>query len=800
MISNSARNIFLSLIKLNYIPLIEYLCDIPRISIFILLTQKIKGYILLIFNLKNNKSKFYFEKFNELSEKMIEDLLFIQDILSVNISKINYVIINCLFSILFIYLFEKIISFSKNLNNKILKNESYNSIYQLNNILKNIKNENIKNIIFFLLFSDKIYSKINKYLENEDIINKNNNYRRENIRLLNLNNINFNYNFSKIDFQDFLIINYSQNFLQAIKYNINNYNMYIEINELNNNIKNNNKNEDPKTYIQILNDKYFKNNKDFLIKMYNYHYFISKTTGINCGICSNGAKESFCHLLYNNFLIIQSDIINNFIIFNNFYESNHLKSAFLLFLKNEIANDNDIYLFLNSIVLLIEIINDKDINKKLIKILNINIDKEKNINNKKLNIININEINKENIQINDIIDINNKPINYPEKIPEPINKIDYSNFDINENMNNDIFLIGDKKIDFKNLIFDNNFLNNININQNFYNNNNELITTLITLIFSTKFNLNNNHIILCFNLIENLLSEDCQLENSNKKSNKLCDIFEFYYLETLKKIKDILFRNNSDSKNEIFKYSYSLFEECFNLNKQNIKEIINNFKAELESSSYVILEKSPNFEEKLRLKHLFQKFISLHDIKIILNQNNKTNNLLFKNIPFPLDLIKNELFNIGGKINLKEYQIKQIEVNLVNNYNEKSFYYVNEIKEQLVMFIYNNYLFFALSPEKVITYDINALDDQDFSFIKYKYSLRNITLSENVKNNELLLYFIDNKITRKLLLIFTDVNIFNEAKQLIINGINYSSILEYSSITCFINNYIGEVYKNNKLK
>ena len=109
MIRNSARNIFLALIKLNYIPLIEYLCDIPRITIFIFIVQKIKTNVLLMIMLKNNDNKFYLEKTKELKEKIIEDLLFIQDILSIKIEKINYILINCLFSILFLYIFGKII-------------------------------------------------------------------------------------------------------------------------------------------------------------------------------------------------------------------------------------------------------------------------------------------------------------------------------------------------------------------------------------------------------------------------------------------------------------------------------------------------------------------------------------------------------------------------------------------------------------------------------------------------------------------------------------------------------------------
>ena len=40
-------------------------------------------------------------------------------------------------------------------------------------------------------------------------------------------------------------------------------------------------------------------------------------------------------------------------------------------------------------------------------------------------------------------------------------------------------------------------------------------------------------------------------------------------------IKDILFKNNNDLKNGIFKLAFSYFEKSFYLNKKNISEIIN---------------------------------------------------------------------------------------------------------------------------------------------------------------------------------------------------------------------------------
>ena len=799
MIRNSARNIFLALIKLNYIPLIEYLCDIPRITIFIFITQKIKTNALLMISLKNNDNKFYLEKTKELKEKIIEDLLFVQDILSIKIDKINYILINCLFSILFLYIFGKIISFSNNPNSTETKSEISKAINILRIILKNIKNECIKNIICFLIFSEKFYSKINKYLTNIDKCAKKE-YNIENIRLLNLNYKSFNYNFSNLQFEDYIILNYSENFVKSFRY-INN--LYINQSEIKNEIKEiysyiikSNGNNDEENCINIFNSKYFNNKKQSIIKMYNYHYFISKRTGVNCGICHEENKDSFLYIIYNNFLLYKSDIIKNNII-NNYYQNNLLKKGILIFLGNEIENNNtNINIILNIVLLLLKIIHDNDINLSLKKLMNIINKQTKNINS-------INkEIRNENINLN--IDNNNdddiyKPLIYPESLPHPIKRVGFSN----NNEDNDFkyLLINGEKVIYSKLYLDNNFFNEFSDtnNINIINNNNEIIINIINFLFSNKFKINNNNIILCFNLIENLAYQSVEL-NNNQNSAQISDIINYYYVNTLKQINDILFKNNNDLKNEIFKYSYSLFEECYNLYQKDIKEIINNYYAELQSS-YIIIDSSQVSEEKTLLKNLFQKFIYLHDIKLLINKFNNKNdnfsNLLFKNSPFPLKLIKNDCFDVGGKIDLKKMGINNIKLLLIKNYN-KDKNYLNLIKEPLVMFVYNNYLFFSLSPENIGSYDINAIDDEELSFIKYKFALRDIILILDINKNQLFLKFKSNNSNNKILLKFENNKLFNNGKDLLVNGINNSTLLEYSSISSFINKYLGECYKSSK--
>ena len=355
-----------------------------------------------------------------------------------------------------------------------------------------------------------------------------------------------------MEFKDFIILNYSINFFKSIKY-INIYKIYPEFNEIYNIIKENN-NVDAKTYVQLLDDKYIKNNEDYKIRMINYHNYISQITGIKCGLCLNVEVKSFCNILYKHFLFFKTYNINNN-IFNDFFEENILRKALLIYLKNEIDNNNNINTILNLILLLIQLIHDKDISKELMQLMNIKIGKE---SNKKFKENNNDFLNKENIIKNNIK--NN------QEYSDSINKSDYYNLNTDIVNNNQYLLINNKKLFFKELIFDNYFFSTIKsdfilIN----NNNNELIITIINFIFSIKYNLKNTHIIICFNIIENLISDNIQI-NNNQYSNQILNILGFYYLETLKQIKDILFENNNDLNNGICKYSYNLFEECFNLN------------------------------------------------------------------------------------------------------------------------------------------------------------------------------------------------------------------------------------------
>ena len=765
MIRTSARNIFLSLIKLNYMPIIEYLCEIPRIAIFIILMRRIKTNILLMINLKNTDRNIFIEKTKEFKEKIVEDLLFMEDILSINIFKINYIIINCLFSIVLLFLFTKIISFSDNKNDLNTKSEISKSINVLRIIFKNIKNESTKNLLCFLIFSNKVYAKINQYLKNKNI-EENKENKIENTKLLNMIYFNFNYCYTKMKFEDFVIYNYSTNFIKSLKYlikqlGINEKKIFSEIKEISNLLQIKGEKDEIQIITQFLNDRFVNNNNNFIIRMHNFHFFISQKTGINCGIYQQKENESFLSIFYTNFLCIQNnEIINN----NNYFQNNILRKEIFDFLENEIKNNGgNKNIIFNIILFFIEIINDKNINNDLKEILNFIINRNKIANANDMN-ININ-----NIDLLNILNNNSKSIIYPNKLLEQI-KIE------------EFLIINNEKVNYNEISFNNEFFSKINLKHNHINNNNgnsDLIINIIDFIFYPKFELNNNDILLCFKLIEGIFNE------TYLNNDKLINYLKSLYLQTLIQIKEILFKNNNDLKNGIFKFSFSFFEKSFYLNKKSLPDIINTYYSDMRLSSFVIIDNSKNSKEKTNLKNLFQKYISLHDLII-------TNSPLFKNIEFPLNLIKKEQnFEIGGKVDIKEYNLTIINVKFSKVINK-----VNSEEENLTMFIFNNYLFFALSPENVSKYDINAIDGEKLYLIKYMFYLRYINLIEDIKDFRLFFVLNENEYNFNLNLKFENEIIFNKAKEMLVNGINNSIILEFSSISSFINNQINEYYKD----
>ena len=156
LIRNVVKNIFLAVVNIDNKNLREFLISFP-INLY---------YSNIIFQLKNRIMELCsidlgvdggqktFGKLQIVHDYIIDTILYIGDLLSLNIEKINFILINCLLNEIILPLIYSLIN---NKNNKITM---YHSLYLLCLFLFSIKNEFLYNIITYFLFKEKIASNL----------------------------------------------------------------------------------------------------------------------------------------------------------------------------------------------------------------------------------------------------------------------------------------------------------------------------------------------------------------------------------------------------------------------------------------------------------------------------------------------------------------------------------------------------------------------------------------------------------------------------------------------------------------
>ena len=838
MIKNTARNIFLSIIKLNYEPMIQYICDIPRITDLILLADNIKSYIICMTNINNNNKNIsdIELKMKEVEESLVEDILFMQDILSVGIKKINYILINCFFSIPLQYLFNCIIT-----HNKV--NITF---YILNLILKNIKDESINNLISFVLYSSQIHIKINENIANQD--------SPEIYNLLYLNKfLSHNSGVFNIIFEEYIILVFSQNFLKSIRYIKEEDKTFQEMKDISNYIKGTSldKNNDINVGIKVISQMLRQNNKlqNIIKKMKSYHNLISRYTGINIGVSYNDANLSFLKIIYDNLLIYSN---NNNLETNIFVQENILKKECLFFIdwNNPFENQS---LYLNQLFLILQIINSDKISSELKNFLCLN--KYVKDEDKEINIINNQEEPKDNLRNsknkiyeNNIININ-EIINEKDEINSEDNNIKIKFENNRDNLIKDFFGISDTKTDSikidmnyfgfeenndsMNLLstpvnsdkdnlprfdsiqksilkktkmkFEDFDFNNKNLNKLFkiYNakksneenlnliSHDNLLQKIINIIFNNERLLSIINYRLSLELIENLILGS---NNYLFYEDKYNHIFAKKYTKILNAIHFILSKSNS-AKTKIYKSAYQYLEESFILNKKKFQILLNEFLDN--ESSYLLFnfnkskanEKNKKFgiidfptKEHETLECLFQYLICLSDLKILFgfennniindinNINHKNNNILFRNMEFPLQLVNSSL-NVGKIINTKELKVQPVSI----VYKTKDAEYPNYF-----IFTYYNYLFIVTSADK------NG-EIKDLFLIKDRIPLRQIVAFDD-RGEPRALYLIKEETDTEITLFFDGVLKASSMKENINNAIKLANVKEFSGVKTFINN------------
>ena len=206
------NNIILQILKCDMEKIYEYFTILPSVNYFSFISLRMKDIINDLSNNINNLDPY---------EDLIDLTMFINDLLSLKNSKINFILRNSIFyyfllpeifQSLYVLIYGDELIKGKNKSNRSKKKESV-VILCLITFLINIKDETIMYIILHLLLSEYIPEKIEKYILQIPETNPFYQYKW---------NKNFQYD---IDFSKFLSLHYSNKFLGTF---LNSDNYYLK--------------------------------------------------------------------------------------------------------------------------------------------------------------------------------------------------------------------------------------------------------------------------------------------------------------------------------------------------------------------------------------------------------------------------------------------------------------------------------------------------------------------------------------------------------------------------------------------
>ena len=645
MIQNVSRTIFLSILKFSYPPLIDYICFLPQINIFIKIVFKLNNMIESLIQIKNNQfvNEDISENINEFIDEINGEILFIQDILSVGNIKINYILINSIFYIVFFN------NLFKNLINNYQRNITLYIIYLF---LKNIKDENFLNVLVFLLFNENIDFELKKILDEK----------------IEFSAEYFVYNKNYIvSFNEYLKFNFNENLFNLIGFYISNSYKYKEIKIISDSLEDFKYNEDKNAIFQIVMkqlENYFQDKKIIFDNIFNFHKFISNVTGINCGFYN---KEN------NNILTLTTNYFQKF----NWNIVNPIKRNLINLMYNATEKNNTI---LNYLFLLNYIIDLEKISKNLKVILHINSYFEIK--------------NEEFFDINSMYDDYNYPYkNNFDKPPIPVmNDINIINDFIN--MKNEYLnnigpppLLYNNHLDLTNNFFEKKFpldkIENINYDSNL----------IQSLLFKIQ-NLNDFMPILGYKLLFSILEKLIlnPYGESNIENSHLNAINSTY----LNIIDSILYNinKNKNVNSELFRNAFSLFQNAFNyykLKNEEINEEIQQKPYFLYYPNHIKIPIIMRFPSKDidNFESLFYKFLCHHDLMIEIYSKDKNN--LLKNSKFPLLFSQENDIKVNSIINLIYLKVDAFQTQFKTKRYEKPILYL--------LFVYNNNLYFAESAQ-----------------------------------------------------------------------------------------------------
>ena len=696
MVRNVVRNIVLNILKIKVPSIEDHFTELPSISYLANIACHLRDICLQI---NDEIGKKNISNLHYLYDDLIDEATYIDDLLNLNLTKINYIIINCLFYYLILPIICGAISEKTNRISKKL------ALFLIIFFFVNMKNELFKNCLFTLLFFDQLSLDIEYFLVIPPEKNNYSFYSEDN---------------KEISFCKFISENYSSKFLLTMIQDdniiYNKYkNKYPQIEEVMKKCKG--------IYQKVLASKKkvsFNDIKDYFESiitsnsffteeesnnMGQYHLNMSMSTGLSVGQYSKESTEiySICFLCSINqiFLDLKGSEKNEKSSYLN-YKSNIIKEGLNKIMENLDGNDEIMILLSNMLIFVAQ-------------------NKEVNISNNLLRHVGLENIKESNINIKSSNKSKNSNDNNILNDESPLSELrfDKNNF----NFTNDYFSMTK---DAKNKLFNTiklplllsshlliRYKNKNNDEDKIVENKEEDNKIINTYLLPITYKL------IIFNIMN--LSLNPQYKFEFKKGKKDYESFinniEILYKQVLENITKLI-KANKQYKEEgynIFYKKWKIYSKKYNNNAtiDLIKdEIMNNTflllpeeyeKSKEEEYPEEISRKNMNFKNKF-FENCLLLFMLLHDIReILLNDPNyfkgeNSFNLIKNN--FPLNIKKDDVseFNINEEYNLEKINPTKIYIRKMSYKLKKS---ENFEEGELILFYKHIYFGIVLEDKKI---------------------------------------------------------------------------------------------------
>ena len=706
MIRNVVRNIILNILKIKGVNLQEHFTELPSVSYLANLACHLRDICIKINNDVENKNC---NNLQYLYDDLIDEATYIDDLLNLNLNKINYIIINCMF---YYFILPVICGALSETTNKISKKVA---VFLIIFFFINMKNEAFKNCLFSLLFFEQLSQDLDYLLT----------YPQEKA------NYSFHPNNEKEpSFIQYISENYSSKFLLTIiqKDNIiynkykNNYPQLGTILQKCNGMYQKLMNKellfiDVKEKIEMILNSFF--NEEESNFMSQYHLNLSMSTGLGVGQYSKentGEMYDICFLCYINPIFVDlkgTQRTDNSSYLN--YKKNGIKEGLYNIIEKINDKDEDMILLIN---LLLFVVQQEDTN------ISSNLLRHVGLENIRQKIIVKESLTKKVLNI-----FTNKKQNDGSLLSELC--LNNNNF----NYNNEYFQIIE---DHKNKL-DNSITMPLNLSKllliqhNDNNNNSQEISNKFLLPFIYRLILL-NIINLSFNK-----NNSFELKKESNSFDLIIKNVENIYKIILESINSMIKENGNyrDIGYKIFYKKWKYYNE-----KINNKETLELIKDYIMNTTFILLqEEHEKNEEEKYFSEIWKKesnipnnifennlllFMMIHDLReMLLINNGFFKNLNAENLiknKFPLQNNESEL-NINNTYELQKLKTMKnfIQISVLYKCNEQQDF------EEGELILLNKFSYFA------------KLIEEDKIKIKNKFNLNSIYLYQDNFN------YIDNK-------------------------------------------------------